>query len=267
MADDRVTITPYRDGPLLVRGPFTLVDQDGHEIEAGREVVALCRCGKSRIKPLCDCDAQGRRVPAAPRGARSSAQRRRRRRSELTPASHALEQVARPAPPRRATSARAPNRTSAPARGPGARGRRPGRRRRCSRARRRRATCSSKKSVAAVVEPEPAQAARVAPVRDRRRHLEQREVADERAAQAAVQAEQRHQVDGRERDAGQPVEVRAVGGVEPERRHGLRRTAPRACGRRGRRRTRRPGSRPAPPSARPVRRGIAQECGSASLSW
>ena len=54
MADDRVTITPYRDGPLLVRGPFTLLDQDGNEIEVGREVVALCRCGKSRIKPLCD---------------------------------------------------------------------------------------------------------------------------------------------------------------------------------------------------------------------
>jgi CDGSH-type Zn-finger protein len=54
MAGERVTITPYRDGPLLVRGPFTLLDQDGNEIEVGREVVALCRCGKSRIKPLCD---------------------------------------------------------------------------------------------------------------------------------------------------------------------------------------------------------------------
>ena len=54
MAPDRVTITPYRDGPLVVRGPFTLVDQDGNEIEVGREVVALCRCGRSRSKPLCD---------------------------------------------------------------------------------------------------------------------------------------------------------------------------------------------------------------------
>jgi CDGSH-type Zn-finger protein len=54
MPQDAVTITPYRDGPLLVRGPFTLVDQDGGEIEVGREVVALCRCGKSRRKPLCD---------------------------------------------------------------------------------------------------------------------------------------------------------------------------------------------------------------------
>jgi CDGSH-type Zn-finger protein len=54
MAAERVTITPYRDGPLLVRGPFTLLDQDGQEIEVGRAVVALCRCGKSRIRPFCD---------------------------------------------------------------------------------------------------------------------------------------------------------------------------------------------------------------------
>ena len=47
-------ITAYRDGPLLVRGPFTLSDQEGNEIEVGRETVALCRCGKSRIRPFCD---------------------------------------------------------------------------------------------------------------------------------------------------------------------------------------------------------------------
>jgi CDGSH-type Zn-finger protein len=47
-------ITTYRDGPLLVRGPFRLVDQDGNEIETGRETVALCRCGKSRMRPFCD---------------------------------------------------------------------------------------------------------------------------------------------------------------------------------------------------------------------
>jgi CDGSH-type Zn-finger protein len=47
-------ITPYRDGPLLVRGPFVLADQDGNEIAVGRRTVALCRCGKSRIRPFCD---------------------------------------------------------------------------------------------------------------------------------------------------------------------------------------------------------------------
>jgi CDGSH-type Zn-finger protein len=53
MRDD-VTITPYRDGPLLVRGAFRLIDQEGGEIDPGRETVALCRCGKSRVRPFCD---------------------------------------------------------------------------------------------------------------------------------------------------------------------------------------------------------------------
>ena len=48
------TITPYRDGPLIVRGDFRLVDQDGVEIDPGRDTIALCRCGKSGIKPFCD---------------------------------------------------------------------------------------------------------------------------------------------------------------------------------------------------------------------
>jgi CDGSH-type Zn-finger protein len=52
---DDATITPYRDGPLLVRGPVRLLDQDGNEIDPGREgTIALCRCGKSRLRPFCD---------------------------------------------------------------------------------------------------------------------------------------------------------------------------------------------------------------------
>lgn len=51
---DDGTITPYRDGPYLVRGPVRIVDEDGREIEKGRGTVALCRCGRSRIPPFCD---------------------------------------------------------------------------------------------------------------------------------------------------------------------------------------------------------------------
>ena len=47
-------VTPYRDGPLLVRGPFVLTDQDGTEIETHQGTIALCRCGRSRRKPFCD---------------------------------------------------------------------------------------------------------------------------------------------------------------------------------------------------------------------
>ena len=48
------SIAFYKDGPYLVRGEFELVGQDGGQIEAGRRVVALCRCGKSQIRPFCD---------------------------------------------------------------------------------------------------------------------------------------------------------------------------------------------------------------------
>ncbi len=51
---DEAVITPYRDGPLLVRGPFRMVDQDGREIAVDKATVALCRCGRSRLKPFCD---------------------------------------------------------------------------------------------------------------------------------------------------------------------------------------------------------------------
>ena len=51
---EETRITAYRNGPLIVRGPFRLEDQDGNEIDPGRETIALCRCGKSRAKPFCD---------------------------------------------------------------------------------------------------------------------------------------------------------------------------------------------------------------------
>lgn len=47
-------IVPCPNGPLLVRGDYTLVDADGDEIDPGRDTVALCRCGASAVKPFCD---------------------------------------------------------------------------------------------------------------------------------------------------------------------------------------------------------------------
>lgn len=49
-----VTITPYPDGPYLVRGSFTILDQEGNELPQQRQTIALCRCGKSRMRPFCD---------------------------------------------------------------------------------------------------------------------------------------------------------------------------------------------------------------------
>jgi CDGSH-type Zn-finger protein len=49
-------IVPYPNGPLLVRGEFTIVDVDvdGDPLPRARKTVALCRCGVSSIKPYCD---------------------------------------------------------------------------------------------------------------------------------------------------------------------------------------------------------------------
>jgi CDGSH-type Zn-finger protein len=70
------TITPYRDGPLIVRGDFRLLDQDGVEIDPGRNTIALCRCGKSGIKPFCDGTHKrsGFSAPSAPSRPRPAAQ-------------------------------------------------------------------------------------------------------------------------------------------------------------------------------------------------
>jgi len=47
-------ITAYPDGPLVVRGDFEIVDEQGVPVETSRRTVALCRCGVSAIKPWCD---------------------------------------------------------------------------------------------------------------------------------------------------------------------------------------------------------------------
>ncbi|KAA9152962.1 CDGSH iron-sulfur domain-containing protein [Microbacterium lushaniae] len=54
VTDDRVTITAYPDGPLLLRGDVDLRTADGRPIPRARRTVALCRCGLSAIKPFCD---------------------------------------------------------------------------------------------------------------------------------------------------------------------------------------------------------------------
>ena len=53
-SDVPVSITVCPDGPLLVRGAYELRSADGSVVPVDRAVVALCRCGRSRVKPLCD---------------------------------------------------------------------------------------------------------------------------------------------------------------------------------------------------------------------
>ncbi len=48
------SLTPYPDGPVVLRGPFRLVDAAGAEVTTHRRTVALCRCGRSRLGAFCD---------------------------------------------------------------------------------------------------------------------------------------------------------------------------------------------------------------------
>jgi CDGSH-type Zn-finger protein len=63
---DIVVIRCRENGPLVVQGPFRLVDHLGNEfvLPADKPAVALCRCGASGKKPFCDgshreCGFQG----------------------------------------------------------------------------------------------------------------------------------------------------------------------------------------------------------------
>ena len=52
--DDEVEIVAYPNGPFLVRGNISLTTPEGVELPRDRRTIALCRCGKSVIKPFCD---------------------------------------------------------------------------------------------------------------------------------------------------------------------------------------------------------------------
>lgn len=49
-----MTISAYRNGPYLLRGEFRIFDEDGNEVPRPSRTVALCRCGKSMLRPFCD---------------------------------------------------------------------------------------------------------------------------------------------------------------------------------------------------------------------
>ena len=46
------TVTPMRDGPLLVVGEIQVAHEDGTVEVLPR--ASLCRCGESKVKPFCD---------------------------------------------------------------------------------------------------------------------------------------------------------------------------------------------------------------------
>ena len=50
--EGRTTVTPMRDGPLLVVGEIEVTRDDGTVETLPR--ASLCRCGQSKVKPFCD---------------------------------------------------------------------------------------------------------------------------------------------------------------------------------------------------------------------
>ena len=52
---DGVEIKIRPSGPYLVSGTVTLTGSDGQQFDlAGKDTIALCRCGGSTTKPFCD---------------------------------------------------------------------------------------------------------------------------------------------------------------------------------------------------------------------
>ncbi len=51
---DHADIVLCPDGPMLLRGDHVVEDADGTLHPTTRPVSAVCRCGKSSVKPWCD---------------------------------------------------------------------------------------------------------------------------------------------------------------------------------------------------------------------
>ncbi|MCD2097147.1 CDGSH iron-sulfur domain-containing protein [Rhodococcus rhodochrous] len=58
-------VRQVRGGPTLVEGPVRIVEDDGAETVSDRFVVAVCRCHRSALYPLCDTSHRTLRAPKA----------------------------------------------------------------------------------------------------------------------------------------------------------------------------------------------------------
>lgn len=48
-------LTTRDNGPILISGEFKIADAEGNVFDtAGKDTVALCRCGASKNRPFCD---------------------------------------------------------------------------------------------------------------------------------------------------------------------------------------------------------------------
>jgi CDGSH-type Zn-finger protein len=68
-----IVIRCRENGPLVIEGAVKVTDHQGKAfpLPAGKEKVALCRCGQSKTKPFCDgshrqCGFQAAELAAPP---------------------------------------------------------------------------------------------------------------------------------------------------------------------------------------------------------
>jgi CDGSH-type Zn-finger protein len=71
MVTDVSVVRVIAEGPLLVRGPIRLLDEEGNEVPIRRRINAICRCGRSVTQPF--CDGTHKIVPFSPRAVRAAA--------------------------------------------------------------------------------------------------------------------------------------------------------------------------------------------------
>jgi CDGSH-type Zn-finger protein len=83
-----VSVTVHASGPYLVRGSFSIRDEHGQILAMSRSTVALCRCGRSRHKPLCDGSHKALRRWGTPGGAQTASCSPGFNRSDERPAAH-----------------------------------------------------------------------------------------------------------------------------------------------------------------------------------
>lgn len=58
MATTKITVNS--NGSIRIEGDFEIVDKNGGVYDlGGREVVSICRCGRSNNKPFCDGSHKG----------------------------------------------------------------------------------------------------------------------------------------------------------------------------------------------------------------
>jgi CDGSH-type Zn-finger protein len=58
MAKTKITVN--NNGSLRIEGEFEIVDKEGNVYGlGGRELVSICRCGRSQNKPFCDGSHKG----------------------------------------------------------------------------------------------------------------------------------------------------------------------------------------------------------------